>query len=113
MDCDVSTNRFFNVNIGYFNMKTSTELKERKKRTLNKVVGVIVFSMVLYVGQISAITQIDANNAWINSCNEKYGENNWEIRSGTWEERCNISHHIGSLPIPYIGQVIVCGPKEK
>jgi len=94
-------------------MKIITEPEKRRKRALNILVGVATFATVIYAGYALVIVQSESNDAWINNCNEKYGEGNWETKTASWEERCNISHHIGSLPVPYIGQVIVCKPKEK
>jgi len=88
-------------------------ITEREKKLLDIVIGVAMFAVVIYVGYFSLIAQTESNSAWMNDCNEKYGVGNWETRSGTWEERCTISHHIGPVAIPYIGQISVCVAKEK
>ena len=93
-------------------MNPLTESEKRRKKALNIVTCAATFSAVLFVGLFLVPVQIEANGAWVNDCNEKYGEGNWETRDATDEERYNISHHIGSVPIPYIGQISVCVAKE-
>lgn len=86
---------------------------KEKKKGIEYSCWVVVFAIVFCVGSIVTIAQIEANDVWINDCNKKYGEDGWERRDATSEERNNISHHIGSVPISYIGQISVCVPKEK
>ena len=82
-------------------MKTVIESEKRGENKPNMFVSALAISAVLLVGCFVVSAQIEANNTWITDCNEKYGEDNWEIRDATPEERIGASHIFFSVLCPF------------
>ena len=73
---------------------------------------------IVMVGYEVVDIQVQANEVFVNGCNEKFGEDNWIARPAIWEERCNISMFPNACKacrgywFCYIGNVEVCITKN-
>ena len=91
-------------------MKNLTESGKRRKETLNIVMGITIFCVLVLMFNFSVTAQREAIDEWKSYCDEKYGYDNWTIRDATLEERCNFNTRI--MPLQPLGQISVCIAKE-
>lgn len=91
-------------------MKKLTESGKRRKESLNIVMGITIFCVLVLMFNFSVTAQREAIDGWKTYCDEKHGYNNWTIRDATLKERCNFSTR--TIPLQPLGQINVCVAKE-
>lgn len=84
---------------------------KQKQKIVNIFVTFAIVGVVFFVGALLVDTQKEAQQTWLDFCDKKYGEGGWKIEEGNWEDRCNVSHHIGFIIIPCLGNVKICVQK--